>query len=102
MKNNWKCICKGKEESGDYSHMAVFEFEGKEYQVDTCLENEIKYLLSQGVKTVASCCGHKRLDAFIAVKNEYKYIEMMKHLGYERYINPHCPEAMEFFKPKTK
>ena len=32
MKSNWECICTGKEESGDYTNMVVFEFEGKEYQ----------------------------------------------------------------------
>ena len=100
MKNKWKCICTGEEEFGDYTNMVVFKFDGKRYQVDVCLEDEIKYLLSQGVKTVASCCGHKKTEGFITVEKDS--VTIMKQLGYERHINPHYPDAEEFFKPKTK
>lgn len=99
-KTKWECTCSGKEEANDYSRMKVFELEEETYQVDACLEEEIKYLLSMGIKTVASCCGHKRGQGFIAVKKES--IEVMEQLGYERCINSYCPNAQEFFKPKTK
>ncbi len=99
-KTNWICTCTGEEKSGDYARMKIWEFEDKRYQVDQCLEEEIKYLLSMGVRTIASCCGHKRVDGFIAVKKES--IELMRELGYERYINPHYSDTEEFFKPKTR
>lgn len=98
---NWKCKCEGKEEYGDYSRMIVFKFEGKQYQVDSCLEEEIKYLLSKGIRTIESCCGHKNTEGgYIAVA--YEDIKSMESLGYEHYINPNHPEAEEFFIPKTK
>lgn len=53
-----------------------------------------------GVKTIASCCGHKRVEGFIAVKEDS--IEIMKQLGYTIYINPLYPESKQWFKPKTK
>ncbi|WP_338630706.1 hypothetical protein [Clostridium baratii] len=84
---------------GDYSNMEIIEFEGKRIQVDKCLVEEIRYLLSQGVVTVASCCGHNKLEGAIAV--EMASIKKMEELGYERYHNPYYPDAKEFFKPKS-
>lgn len=49
-KNNWECTCTGKGEFGDYASMKVWEFEGERYQVDQCLEEEIKYLYQWELK----------------------------------------------------
>lgn len=99
-KFNWKCKCTGNEEFGDYSRMVIFEFNGERYQVDSCLESEIKYLLSKGIKTTESCCGHKKASGYIVVRDED--IESMRLLGYKKYINPNFPKTEEFFISKTK
>lgn len=99
-KVNWKCECIGDEEYGDYTRMIIIKFKNKRYQVDKCLGEEIKYLLSQGITTIESCCGHKRGNAYIAVRNED--CDVMERLGYKRCINPYYPEKRGIFIPKTK
>ncbi len=86
-------------ECGDYSNMEIIEFGGKRIQVDSCLVDEITYLLNQGVITIESCCGHNKLTGYIAVdKNS---IELMESLGYEYHYNPFYPESKQFFNPKS-
>ncbi|MDU7069501.1 MAG: hypothetical protein E6343_16220 [Clostridium perfringens] len=85
-------------ECGDYSNMEIIEFGEKRIQVDSCLVDEITYLLNQGVITIESCCGHNKLTGYIAVdKNS---IELMESLGYEYHYNPFYPESKQFFNPK--
>ena len=85
--HQWKCHCTGNEYSGDYSRMVIFEYEGKTYQVDSCMVNEIKWLLKQGIKTIESCCGHhfviddKEVMGYILVSEDS--VELMCRLGYK-------------------
>ena len=50
--------------------------------VDKCIAHELNYLISQGVKTINSCCGHKILRPSVLVKDES--VEKMLELGYVR------------------
>lgn len=110
FKDKWKCRCTGNEVAGDYSRMEIFEYEGETYQVDSCMVNEIKWLLKQGVTTIESCCGHhfvidgKEVEGYIFVSKDS--IELMRRLGYEKYSHPlydlNDPVTNQFFKPKTK
>ncbi len=38
---------------------------GETIKVDACIENQIKLLNNNGVKTKSSCCGHGQHDSFI-------------------------------------
>lgn len=49
--------------------------------VDTCIATEIGYLWHQGVMTLNSCCGHKKLKPSVVVTIES--IKKMHELGYE-------------------
>jgi hypothetical protein len=48
---------------------------------DKCISKEIETLHEQGIKTVASCCGHGKIPHTIAVYDEY--FEKMLELGYK-------------------
>lgn len=102
----WECTCTGNEDMGDYSRMTIFEHEGETYQVDSCMRNEIKWLLSKGVKTIESCCGHVRLKEHSYIMVTIDSVELMRKLGYEKRVNPNVnqnePVADQFFIPKTK
>ena len=50
--------------------------------VDKCIADEINYLISQGIKTLNSCCGHKILKPSVLVKDES--VDKMTKLGYVR------------------
>lgn len=57
--------------------------------VDKCIVDEINYLISQGIKTINSCCGHKILRPSVLVdKNS---VNKMLELGYEKNINSTAP-----------
>lgn len=49
--------------------------------VDECLQDEILYLWSKGIKTSGCCCGHGQYDGFINIFDES--IDDMISLGYE-------------------
>lgn len=91
------CLCSNIE-FGDYTNMVVIESGNDKIQVDKCLEDEIKFLISKNIKTIASCCGHNITQGFIAV--EFADVPKMKRLGYENILNPHDLLANNFFKPK--
>lgn len=97
----WECTCTGSEDMGDYSRMVIFEHEGETYQVDSCMENEIKWLLKQGVKTIESCCGHVKLKEHSYIMVALDSVELMKTLGYKKRVNPHYPNSEQFFIPRT-
>lgn len=78
---NFKCTCDGKEQGGDYSRMSVFEHSGDIVQVDSCMVGEVKYLLEQGIKTVASCCGHRTHAGWIIVDG-IESVDKMLELKY--------------------
>lgn len=79
----FKCTCTGNEEFGDYSRMTTFNHNEKTYQVDKCMEQEIKYLLNNGVNTIECCCGHNQYTGYIAVNVDS--IEKMFQLGYKKH-----------------
>lgn len=54
--------------------------------VDACIAEEVISLLSKGVKTVASCCGHNKAVPSIAVAPES--VRQMEDLGYKHHPNP--------------
>ena len=68
-------------------------------EVDACLANEIKKLLSKGIKTLASCCGHNVYDPTIIVaKNN---ISTMSKLGYKHWENPTDKTRKDGFYAKS-
>lgn len=70
--------------------------------VDACIADEVIYLLSRGVKTTASCCGHNKTIPSIAVAPES--VKLMEELGYKHFNNV-CirrgPYARTFFYAKS-
>jgi hypothetical protein len=55
--------------------------EGKSVDIDRCIAEEIKYLWSLGIETMASCCGHNKIKGSVIVAK--KDIEFIKKLGYK-------------------
>lgn len=68
-------------------------------EIDKCLIPEIKWLWNNGIETLASCCGHNKIEPTIIVKS--KYIDKMKQLGYKNIINYIYPEKKNLFLAKT-
>ena len=72
-------------------------------EIDKCLFDEIRDLWELGIRTTASCCGHAKAPAVIAVRKED--VERMKELGY---INLKDTQGVygafgdTLFIPKTK
>lgn len=68
---------------------------------DGCLWQELKFLWSQGITTIGSCCGcHKDIitqPAYIQVIDED--IDKMLALGYDKRVNDF---GNVYFVPKTK
>ncbi|WP_195966823.1 hypothetical protein [Clostridium sp. 1001283B150210_160208_E6] len=67
--------------------------------MDKCIADEVQYLWSLGIVTMASCCGHNKSDGDIAVCDEF--IPKMKELGYEVMFNPCYPDDEWLFKSKS-
>lgn len=94
---------KCKDYLGTYKCCKVLKlpWEDRKVDIDNCIVEEIKYLWSQGVKTVESCCGHHMINAgYIAVEKDS--IEKMNELNYENLINENYTKSREFFKPKSE
>ena len=56
---------------GDYQchvETSVKDSQGRPVSVDRCLKETIENLNAQGLKTVASCCGHGVIDPKITIK----------------------------------
>jgi hypothetical protein len=54
--------------------------------IDNCIADEIEFLWGENIQTIASCCGHNKINGDIAVIEEdadkmYKlgYVEMKGH-----------------------
>lgn len=54
---------------------------GKTVMIDRCVINEIQELLSQGINTEMSCCGHRGKRPWVTVLKADKH--KMIDLGYE-------------------
>lgn len=61
--------------------------------VDTCLVQEVAELWHLGIKTLESCCGHNKVDGYIAVENDD--VEKMIELGYKP------TDRKQIFLPKS-
>ena len=81
MKNKI-CHCENVE-FGNYDNQITMrlKFEDKLVCIDTCIATEIGYLWHKGIKTLNSCCGHRKLPATVIV--DEASIEQMKKLGYK-------------------
>lgn len=70
--------------------------------VDECLEEEIKSLWDNGIKTIGCCCGHGCFLGFIQVTEDC--IDKMKSLGYQNYLytdSLNDSTRLDAFIPKT-
>jgi hypothetical protein len=73
-----------KSDFGTYECDEKLILNGKSVWVDGCLAEEIKELNNKGVRTVASCCGHKKIIPVITVDNDdLESRRIMEQLGYQ-------------------
>lgn len=88
---------------GSYDNQVVlrppFPVRGGVAGIDRCISDEILSLWAAGIVTQASCCGHNRAPAFIAVADEH--ITRMEGLGYEHLPNHMNPSDNSCFVPKS-
>ena len=64
--------------------------------IDVCLALEIKNLWWMGIHTIESCCGHNKVDGYIAVEDFC--ITAMIALGYQEHQGK---EGLGIFYPKS-
>lgn len=57
----------------------------KEICCDKCVADEIKYLRSNGINTIASCCGHGNKELAILIVRGTNSREKMLQLGYKEF-----------------
>ena len=67
--------------------------------IDRCIAEEIKYLLSLGIRTTGFCCGHNKQEGYIGVID--KDIEIMKKGGYKVLFNKNDLNDERNFIPKS-
>ena len=67
---------------GDYKcHVATSlkDSKGRTVYVDKCLKDAVENLNAQGLKTIASCCGHGEIQPIITIElTKYKIMEKIK------------------------
>lgn len=81
-----ECHCKNIE-FGTYDNQVVMKHpSGKLVGIDTCIATEIGWLWHQGINTLNSCCGHKKLLPTVIVHSDD--YEKMDNLGYKFHIAP--------------
>lgn len=83
------CFCGPDVEVGNYRHNVSMKIPFPGFTrgdglvpVDICIATEIAELWHQGVCTMASCCGHGKHHAAVAVKPEHE--QRMTELGYQQ------------------
>ena len=59
---------------------AVMTCLGKMQEIDNCILDELKHLWEYHIITLASCCGHNKVNGSIIV--DESSVEVMKQLGY--------------------
>ncbi len=99
------CSCKDIK-MGSYTRQASMLMKRGKWEkrvgIDVCLVQEIAELWYKGIETIESCCGHNVAPSYIAVVNEYEYIEKMKVLGYKPCSCNMCGQTREnIFKAKS-
>lgn len=72
---------------------AIMTCMGKMQEIDNCILDELKELWTKGVITLASCCGHNKINGSIIV--DISSVGIMKQLGYVESENP------TWFYPKS-
>ena len=96
----FKSYCNTKSNVQTYECQVMNYFNGKLIAYDGCLWQELKYLWSNGIKTIGCCCGHHINSlpdsSYIQVADDC--IEKMLELGYESFIKE---VGFTLFKPKT-
>jgi len=70
----------------------------KKIQIDKEIEQEIKELWEQGIKTIECCSGHGRDRGCIIVKKSS--VKKMEELGYER--EPNTGKWYSFYPKSIK
>lgn len=77
------------------SHISVITPWGETVSVDACMVPELASLWRRGIRTIASCCGHKKACGFVAVKDAD--CATLDALGYARCVDaPHCHVSKSF------
>lgn len=81
-----ECHCENIE-FGTYDNQVIMRHPGgKLVGIDTCIATEIGWLWHQGINTLNSCCGHKKLLPTVIVHSDD--YEKMDNLGYKFDIAP--------------
>ena len=62
-----KCACAGQLSADDPSASVVVVIGGVPRDIDLCIAPIVRALNEGGVATVASCCGHGRMDGTIVL-----------------------------------
>ena len=75
------CHCENVDFGTYKNTVSMKTLSGKWVSIDTCIATEIGYLWHQGVETLNSCCGHKKIPPGVVVSTQS--IEKMKKLGYK-------------------
>ena len=72
---------------GTYDNVVTMRHpSGKLVCIDTCIATEIGWLWHQGINTINSCCGHKKIPSTVIVdKKDY---DKMDDLGYKFTMAP--------------
>lgn len=77
------------------NHISVITPWGETVSVDACMVPELASLWRLGIRTIASCCGHKKACGFVAVKDAD--CATLDALGYARCVDaPHCHVSKSF------
>ena len=96
----FKSYCNTKSNVQTYECQVMYYFNGKLIAYDGCLWQELKYLWSNGIKTIGCCCGNHinslPNSGYIQVADIYS--KKMQELGYKSFINKF---GVKLFKPKT-
>ena len=76
----------------DQNRTVVCTPQGRRQEIDNCILSELKDLWNKGIITLASCCGHNKINGSIIVED----CDKMKSLGY---IN--WPDHEDWFYPQS-
>ena len=91
------CFCENID-FGSYDMQVSMKFKDKWVCIDLCLATEIALIWKNWIKTIECCCGHNKLEWYIAVQEIN--IEKMREMWYKKHINKNFPEMENFFVPK--
>lgn len=86
-----ECFCKDVEfgsHANTVSMKAPFALENREdgwVGIDSCIASEIAWLWNNGIRTLNSCCGHRKTHSWVIVSKDSEPF-MDEH--YESYVAP--------------